>query len=306
MKLDEREKINTTRVIVMGLSGTGKSTLVSKLSSQYKLWWMTLDNDADILFKLSAEQKENIELFDIPDSAFFPVAADTLMKMFKNRKGEICHKHGIWNLCPDCLKNKLPMSSIDLSTLDPKKDILVIDTGSQLSHSILAKVTKNQPIDYKPERDDWGGLRKWTEFFYSEFQAARFNLVVIFHSITAEMEDGKDKLVPAFGSKDMSTKIAGAFSHIVYTEVANGKHRAFSSSTYSGGVLTKSRTDFLIERLAEPSLEPIFSGAIPAYTKLETPLPKEATENTPANSALSGLDRMLAEMKAKKAQGANT
>jgi hypothetical protein len=288
MKPSEKVKISTTRVAVMGLSGTGKSTLVADLSKTFKLWWFTLDNDSDILLKLPPEQQDNIELFDIPDSASFPVAADTLMKLFEKKSGKICHKHGMLN-CALCAKqNPEGFSSIDLTSLDPNKDIVVIDTGSQLSHSILAHATKDKPVDHRPERDTWGTLRKWTEFFYSEFQAARFNLIVIFHSIEAELEDGKTKLVPSFGSKDMSTKIAGAFSHVVYTDLVNRQHKAISKSTASSTVLSKSRTDFDISSLPTPSLIPIFSKE---YTS--TPPPEVA-------KAIKGLQTIQASLSLKK------
>lgn len=290
MKLTQVKASHVTRVAVMGLSGTGKSTLTANLAKQFHLYWFTLDNDKDILIKLPKEQQDNIELFDIPDSASFPVAADTLMKMFRNKQGKICNNHGVWS-CILCAKDpEATFTEINLNALDPKKDIVVIDTGSQLSHSILAKATKDKPVDYKPERDDWGALRKWTEFFYSEFQAARFNLVVIFHAVEAELEDGKSKLVPSFGSKDMSSKIAGAFSHVVYTEIVNKKHKAFCSSTASSTVLTKSRTDFDISKAEEPSLIPIFTGEIPS-PQIQT------TTNTPADKAAVDLKGLLAKMK---------
>lgn len=287
MNLEDKEPAKTSRIAVMGLSGTGKSTLVSKLAESYTLHWITLDNDADILFKLPREWWKNVQLYDIPDSATFPVAADTLLKLFKTKKADICHAHGVIS-CAICKKNEGKSSLLDFTVMDPKKDVVVIDTGSQLAMSILAHATKGQAVDYKPERDDWGGIRKWTEFFCSEFQAARFNLVVIFHAIEATLEDDRVKLVPSFGSKDMSSKVAKAFSHVVYTDIKNKKHVAFSSSVYANNVLTKSRTDFEIEKLGEPSLIPIFSGVVPE-TKKEDP---KASASTPATVSASTLQAM--------------
>jgi len=277
MNLEDKEASSTTRVCVMGLSGTGKSTLVSKLAEKYKLWWFTLDNDADILLKLPRAWWPNVELIDIPDSAVFPAACDTLLKLFKNRgRGFICNTHGIYD-CKICQKSGKPGTKLDFTKLESDRDIVVFDTGSQLALSALAHATKEHDVDYKPEWDDWGAVRKWTEFFTSEWQAAKYNLVVIFHAIEATLEDNRVKLVPSFGSKDMSTKVAKAFSHVVYTDVINKKHKAFSASTYSNTVLTKSRTDFEIEKLAEPSLIPIFSGLIPATKIVDEEVMAETT-----------------------------
>ncbi len=299
MKLAAVHEIATTRVAVMGLSGVGKSTLVSKLANDgYILHWISLDNDKDILFKLPKESWDNVDYIELPDSATFPVAADSLMKLFKNGSANFCYDHGV-DGCQVCKKDKPEsFSHIDFSKFDPKKDILVIDTGSQLGHSILSHTLKDEPIEYKPERDDWGALRKWTEFFFSQWQAARFNLIVVFHSIEAKMEDNRTKMVPAFGSRDMSSKVAGCFSHVVYLDVVNGKHVAYSASTYSNNVLTKSRTDFVIESLNQPSLLPIFTGVIP-----ETMLKKEdpPTSDVDPGKAASKLEELRSKlMKGKK------
>lgn len=292
MKLTLKAESATTRVIVMGLSGSGKSTLVSKLAADgFNLHWFTLDNDLDILLKLPPAAQENVEIYDIPDTASSPRAADVMMKLLKNKKGTICHEHGIWD-CAICKKADKSFDSVDLTILDPKRDIVVIDTGTTLGHSVMAHAMRGQPVDYKPERDDWGALRKWTEFFYSEFQGARFNLIVIFHTIEATMEDDKVKLVPSFGSKDMSSKIAGAFSHVVYCEVKNKEHKAYSASTYSGNILTKSRRDFLIENLKTPSLTPIFTGVVPETLKM----PEKAVANTPAHTAVDALAALKAKL----------
>jgi hypothetical protein len=296
MKLTDKAPSATTRVIVMGLSGTGKSTLTAKLAEAgFHLHWFTLDNDTDILFKLSSEAQQNVELYDIPDTASSPRAADTLLKAFKNKKGKICNNHGLWG-CSICTKEGSPFSEIDFTSLSPEKDIVVIDTGTSLGHSIMAHAVKNQPVDYKPERDDWGALRRWSEFFYSEWQGARFNLIVIFHTIEATMEDDKVKLVPAFGSKDMSTKIAGAFSHVVYCDIKNKVHCAYSGSTYANNVLTKSRTDFLIDE-KNPSLVPIFQGKVKP-TQIGTPeAPISTKSDSPAEHAVSSLQLLRDKMK---------
>jgi hypothetical protein len=100
-----------------------------------------------------------------------------------------------------------------------------------------------------------------TEFFCSQFQAVRFNLIVIAHVTEAKTEDGKTKLVSNFGSASMSSEFSKAFDHVIYCDLKNGKHTAGSSSTYNAAVLTKSRTDFMIEKLVVPSLLPIFDGS---------------------------------------------
>lgn len=244
------------RVAVVGLPGTGKTTLASKLSEKFNITIIDTENDAACLKKLPVEWQERINYIKIPDSAAFPVASETLMHLFKNNKANICVQHGK-NECALCKKNSAYFDLVDLTKFTAK-DILILNTGTQLSSSIFSHITKGRPVETKAERDDWGQLRKFTEFFASQWQAAEYNLVVIFHAIESELEDKKKRLVPSFGSAGMSGTIGGKFDHIVYTDVINKKFKAFSDATYSSGIQTKSRTDFRIEDLSEPSLIPIF------------------------------------------------
>ena len=189
------------------------------------------------------------------------------------------------------------------------RDILVLDSATQLSSSILSFTTKGQPVDFKPERDDWGALRKYTEFFKSQFQGAAYNLIVICQATTAELENGVEKLVPQFGSKGMSANFGSAFDHVIYMDIKNGKHKAYSKSTALPGVLTRSRSDFDIEKQSELSLFPIFEAGLAAPIKepiqhtessqSDGEKPSEATK-TPAETSVSNLASLLANMKGKK------
>lgn len=258
MKLSESKEIPRTRVIITGLSGSGKSTLAAELSKRYDLIWLDLEASIDVLKRLPINQQEKINYLRIPDSATFPVATDTIMNLFKSFKGKICHEHGKWE-CTLCAKEGKKFDELDLQNL-PASTIVVLDSATQLGNSILSYLVKDKGITYKPERDDWGGLRKYTEYMASQFQSVPFNFVCIAHAIEAELEDGKKKLVPSFGSAGMSASFASKFSHVIYCEVLNRKHKAYSDSISSNSILTKSRTGWKIEELPEPSLIPLISS----------------------------------------------
>jgi|SRR6185312_9828220 len=234
------------RVLITGLSGTGKSTLAATLARRYRLIWINTENAASVFRKLPVEWRHNVNLINIPDSAAFPVAAQTVQKLFKDKKANICHQHGIID-CAICKKSGAPSDYIDFTSLDNRRDVVVLDSLTQTGNSFLAYVMRASAIDAKPERDDWGGLRKHTEFLSSSIQAATYNIICTATTIEAELEDGRKKLVPAFGSAGSSAGIAAKFSTVIYCDVKNNKHVAYSSSTASNTVLTKSREGFRIE-----------------------------------------------------------
>jgi len=287
MKLSSYTPALTKRVLIIGLSGTGKSTLAAQMAEEgYNLIWLNIENAADTLVKLSAEAKERIDLINIPDSASYPIAAQTLLTLFKNGRANICDLHGK-DACPICAKTPgAIISPVDFSKMT-EKDILVLDTGTQLSYSIMAYTMKDKSVETKPERDDWGALRKYTEFFKSQFQGFRGNLIVTAHCQEAELEDGGVKLVPSFGSAGMSASFASAFDCVVYTEIKNCKHRAFSKSTASPKVLTRSRGDFEIEKEEKLSLGRLFDGT----AKVSNPM----TAGSPGEVAVKSLGSLAAK-----------
>ena len=292
MKLTLHKLNQPKRVLIIGLSGTGKSTLAAQMAEDgYNLIWLNIENAADTLMKLSPEAKERVDLINIPDSASYPIAAQTLLNLFKNGRGNICDLHGK-DACPVCAKTPdAIISPIDFSKMT-EKDIVVLDSATQLSYSILAYTMKDRDIEVKPERDDWGALRKYTEFFKSQFQGFRGNLIVIAQCQEAELDDGGLKLVPSFGSAAMSASFASAFDCVVYTEIKNGKHRAFSKSTASPKVLTRSRSDFDIAAEEKLSLIGLFSGKIKTSNPMTAGSPGEI-----AVKSLGGLASKFAGVK---------
>lgn len=304
--LTEVKDSSYERVLVTGLSGAGKTTLVSKLAEKFNLIWLDVESGKSTLFKLPREWQERINLISIPDSASYPIAADTIIELFRKEKANICAAHGKHD-CALCKKSGAAVDTIDFAKMDKANTIVVVDTVTQVSHSILAHLMRGRDVTAKPERDDWGGLRKHTEALASQWQAANYHLVCIAHLIEATLEDGKVKLVPNFGSAGMSAEFAKFFSHVVYVDVVNKKHKAFSSSTYSNSVLTKSRTDFRIEDLAEPSLLPLFAANRPIVTsaantetETETEQVVKAEEKSQGAVAVDKLAALRAKMSANK------
>lgn len=291
MKLSEDTATSTVRVLLHGISGAGKSTLAAELAEHgFRLIWLDLENAVETLKKLTPDAQEQIELVRIPDSASFPIAAQTCLVLFKSGIANICNSHGK-DKCMICAKSaESTYTKINFSTLT-NKDIVVLDTGTQLSFSIMAYTMKDKSVEARPERDEWGALRRYTEFFKSQFQAAQYNLIVICQSLEAEIQEGITRLVPSFGSAGMSAGFGAAFGHVIYVEVKNGRHRAYSSSTASNKFLSRSRTGFEIEKEQQLSLHKLFVPGAEGVEKPSTHL------QTPGEKAVGDLSALRAKLK---------
>ena len=245
----------TKRILVYGPPKTGKTLLVGKLAAKFKLDWFDLEHGKDTLFQLPAEQQNNINIFDIPDTRSTPMAIETCLKVIKGAPVEICHLHGKV-ACPLC--KKLPdyavkHDSIALKEARPDR-VLVFDSLTQLTNSAIANITRGTPDDYKLKQDDWGNLGKIMDMFLSHIQAANYNVICISHETAVELQDGKERIVPTAGTRNFSRNTAKYFDEVIYCEVENKKHKFSSSSTAKNSVVTGSRGGIVLEGKAEVSL----------------------------------------------------
>lgn len=282
MKLSAKIASKSHRVLLFGPPKSGKTQLAGELSKEFNLLWFDLENGVDTLLKLPENQKERIEVVTLPDTRSYPIAIETMLKVIKGSKLDICETHGKVG-CALCRKESRDFTTVELSSL-PLDTIVVVDSLTQLTNSAISHITKNQPEDYKLNYDDWGNLGKLMDTFLSHVQQSGFHIVCISHETETEMEDGKMKLVPTAGTKAFSRNTAKYFDEVIYCEVKNKKHIAASSTVYNGNILTGSRSGATLETQLEASLIPIFRGDVVSTNKL--------TSNTPATTALSALERM--------------
>lgn len=287
MKLSQMKGSKSHRVLLFGPPKAGKTFLAGKLSEKYNLLWFDLEKGVDTLLQLPPEQQERVEVISLPDTRSFPIAIETCLKAIKGSKGTICEEHGKWN-CMVCEKAGAASIPVELNSLG-LDTIVVFDSLTQLTNSAIAHITKNKPDDYKLEYDDWGNLGKLMDIFLSHVQQAPFHVVCISHETEAEMEDGKNKIVPVAGTRNFSRNAAKYFDAVIYCEVKNKKHVAASSTTYSGSILTGTRTGQALEKEEIPNLIPIFTGEI-APVNL-------ASQNTPAHAAVSANKTLLDRLK---------
>jgi hypothetical protein len=245
--------------LLYGPPKTGKTRLAGTLAAKYNLIWFDLENGVETLRQLPLDHQERIDVLQIPDTRSFPIAIETLLKVIRGQRTEICYQHGKVS-CALCKKNApTKFSIVELGSL-LQDTVVVIDSLTQLTNSAIAHITKNQPDDYKLNYDDWGNLGKLMDNFLSHVQNAPFNVVCISHETEAELEDGTTKLVPTAGTRNFSRNTARYFGEVVYCQVKNKKHVFASSTTYANNILTGSRSGISLEQSSEASLLSIFSS----------------------------------------------
>jgi len=151
MKLTEAKSSKAKRVLIYGESMTGKTTLAGTLASKYKILFFDLEKGYESLLKLPEAAKENIELIAIPDTKIFPIAIETMLKVFTGKEVFICEEHGKVS-CPICKKNSAAETRVCLNELDTDT-VVVVDSLTQLSASAINFLMKDKEDTAKPEWD---------------------------------------------------------------------------------------------------------------------------------------------------------
>lgn len=266
MNLDELNTDKRTKVLVYGAPKSGKTALVGKLASDFKLHYFDLESGISTLLNpaiLDPKFRKNINVINIPDHKFYPIAIDTLRDVFRGGAKKICTTHGK-NNCPLCNKNPAAtFSEIDISKLGPS-DIVVIDSMSQLARSAMNKATLKETMkpdgeSYKQTYADYAMQGALMEQLLSLIQVIDLNIVVISHELESESLEGREKITAIAGTRNQSLTVGKYFDAMIYCTVVNKRHRAYGSSTFSPTIITGSRIKCDIDTMETPSLLPIFS-----------------------------------------------
>ena len=294
-------------VLLYGQPGVGKTRLAgtaAAIDEFDNIYWVDLENGSQTLLNmgLTEAQLDKIVLVKIADTRDEPIGIETMLKMLTSKTPiKICEAHGRMD-CAVCSKAGAGSITFLLSSLT-HRDLIVIDSGSQLGDSALAAACLGKPGMFKPTFDEYGIVNKWLGDCLSVIQQCKHtNFLVITHEIALEDDEGKDKFFPLIGSKAFSMKCAKYFGTRVYVHKKLNKHTAGSSSTYRGDVLAASRVNAIIEKEAELDLRAIFIKGGILRPRGTGPSVAGSTPSTPANtdklSVIAEAEKLITEISA--------
>lgn len=263
-----KDQVHT--VLLYGPPKTGKTEAAGDLSKLgYNIWYFDIEGGSLTLTKLPPEAQTRIHLFQVRDTIENQYAAKTLLKILNWRNvgpKQLCLAHG--NLdCPVCKKDGAEFEEFDITKLGPR-DIIVVDSLTQLSDSIIASVLPT--YDSKAEFDHWANQGTKLDSLMDWMKASKCHVIFISHEQEIKMEDGKEKLTAVGGTRNYARKLARNFSHVVYMTIVNKTHRALSRSVAMNGVVTGSRTDADTEKTAPPGT-PLLASIFPKLEPLSKP-----------------------------------
>lgn len=267
MKLSSIDiSIAPKHIIIYGPPKSGKTFLALQLAQHYNIHYLGFEAGENVGKQLPMEWQNRIDVIRIPDTRHNPVAIHAMLRLAKNGKIDPCVLHGM-DGCPICKKEPTATwNHLDVKEFSPpfpmNKDILVIDSLTQLTTSIMAHIGRGGGEDWKPEYDDWRKMGTFLDMILSEFQNAPYNVICISHESLVDTEDEKQKkIVPVAGTANFSRNTAKYFDTVIYAEIRNGKHSFSSKTTYANNILTGDRFNVDLNKEPEKGLLPLFQGS---------------------------------------------
>lgn len=252
-------------IIIYGEGGTGKTRYTATIAESdlfENIWWFDIGNSFETVIRMAAEKQlsakamAKINVFQIEDTPLTPYGYETIAKIYcTNRDWKICEKHGRCD-CPLCTKDKVTegWTPFNLFKLG-KKDLVVVDDGSQFSDSCLAYQCKGQDLGFKPGWDEFGPMDRVITDVMSTLQAGTTNhiwtarnlIITDAEEINKDEKQQRDKIYPAIGSKTKAPGIPNRFGTKIYLKKKLGKHAGMSSSTSSDNAVVGSRIGLRVE-----------------------------------------------------------
>lgn len=231
------------RVLLYSAPKCGKSVASGMLAKHFKVIFIDLENALSALVNnIPDEFKSNIEYIKLNDSQDNPVATNLLPKILKGGKVRFCTRHSK-EVCVECRRDATATyEEVELGKLGTET-VVVIDSFTQLTDSVIGKVTEDLSVDEKLQFDHWGEVGRRLAKLCSTIQVAPYHIVATSHEQIVKMPDGKEKLIPTLGSRNSSKSVGRYFDHLIRMEVRNRDFMSYSAQGTQVNALVGSRSN---------------------------------------------------------------
>lgn len=266
---------------IYGPPKSGKTRLaitICKVPQVSRVFMIDIENGHETILTMyrmgliTEEEAKKINIINVQDTPDRPLGGETVLKLLTVQQLQVvCDEHGRVN-CGDksCQgPDKKPTGTpFNITTLG-HNDVVIIDSGTALTNSILNYHLRGKPRDYKPGWEEFGPLARDLSNILTIIQACKTNFILVTHQLAVDRDvtvirEGKSVTVktedvyPLIGTKPFAMNCAKYFSHVLYMHLEGGRHKGGSSTTYRYRTVTGSRGGWQIEKLKEPSLASIF------------------------------------------------
>jgi hypothetical protein len=323
-RVREERQVLPNKFCIYGPPGSGKTLLaatVCQLPDVGDIYWLDLEDGLptvitakkpDGSYYFSEEELGRIKYLPIPDRTMLdPGTADLLgMNSSANQlanKGSNAKaarillplltspRPSLYDVEAQALVNSANDNTLSfcLAKLSPK-DVLVIDSGTQLGSSIFSLAIEGNP-DHNHGVKHWGEFTTNATAVLSAIQAARCMVLMICHSLEMEADPAtkrKAKTVPWFGSANFSQKTGHFFGTVVHMYVDTG-YRSLSCPVTKLSVQGKSRFNVDTSRMTNPTMQDLLGLSQRAHDTATTigEAPALASTSATASAATSSIGK---------------
>jgi hypothetical protein len=282
---DLAHKVRTEEVamkhkfLIYGPPGSGKTQLaatICQVPNIGAIYWLDLEDGLatvitsrkeDGSYYFSEEELGKILYIPIPDRTMLDPGTSKLLDIAQDKASNALAARVLTRLLTS---SKVQQYDVDAQAIVPQpsdstisfclsklasNDVVVIDSGSQLAHSIFSLAVEGNP-------NHEHGKKHWAEFTtnavacLSAIQAARCTVIMLCHELDIEADPEirrKAKTVPWFGSAPFSSKVGHYFGTVVRLYTDSG-YRSLSTPITKLSVQGKSRFNIDSSLLTNPTM----------------------------------------------------
>jgi hypothetical protein len=268
-------------LLIYGPPKVGKTRLaatIAKVPQINRVYLIDIENGHETVVTMlklglfTEEEAKKIDIINCQDTPDRPIGGETVLKLLTIGKPQlVCHEHGRVSCgtkeCQALGANG--STAFNINDLG-HNDVVIIDSGTALTNSILNYHLRGKDRDYKPGWDEFGPLARDLSNILTIVQACKTNFIVVTHTLVIDKpvtlidKNGKtiqttiEETYPLIGTKNFSLNSAKYFSHVAYLQMESGQHKGGSATNYRYKTITGSRGGWQLEKSPKLNLALIF------------------------------------------------